>query len=110
MSAIETLPLELQRNYTLIRQLDKAAQCKLTDQHTHAKRKELIAFYIALINQVREESLTLSNRDITLSPEERKEKLKKVGQLLSESVKKGEEKFALSKSTYELVKIFFFFW
>ncbi|KAI8876293.1 hypothetical protein K501DRAFT_288968 [Backusella circina FSU 941] len=80
---IETLPLELQRNYTLIRQLDQAAQ--------------------SLINQVREESFALSNRDMTLSPEERKEKLKKVGQLLGESVKKGEEKFALAKSTYELV-------
>jgi hypothetical protein len=47
MSAIETLPLELQRNYTLIRQLDQAAQCKLTDQHTRQKKRANRILYSA---------------------------------------------------------------
>ncbi|CAO3641933.1 unnamed protein product [Mucor hiemalis] len=38
-----------------------------------------------------------------LSIEERRAKLEHIGQLLNEVLKKGEEKFALAKSTYDTV-------
>ncbi|KAF7722641.1 Inhibitor of growth protein 5 [Apophysomyces ossiformis] len=38
-----------------------------------------------------------------LSDQERRERLGRIGQLLNESLKRGEEKFALAKSTYDMV-------
>ncbi|KAI8075609.1 hypothetical protein BDF21DRAFT_69125 [Thamnidium elegans] len=78
---VEALPLELQRNYTLIRQLDENAT--------------------ELMQLVAAESKQLISSDMTL--EKRREKLQLVGQLLNEALKKGEEKFALAKSTYDTV-------
>ncbi|KAI7906496.1 uncharacterized protein BX663DRAFT_483231 [Cokeromyces recurvatus] len=81
---IEALPLELQRNYTLIRQLDENAE--------------------DLMNQVQKESAALIEIKQKLSLEERRSRLEHIGQLLNEAIKKGEEKFALAKSTYDTVK------
>lgn len=84
--AVEALPLELQRNYTLIRQLDESAE-------------ELLA-------QVAAESKSLTRPQKKLTTEERKKRLEHIGQLLNETLKKGEEKLALAKSTYDTVSIF----
>ncbi|GAN07485.1 conserved hypothetical protein [Mucor ambiguus] len=81
--AVEALPLELQRNYTLIRQLDESAE-------------ELLA-------QIAAESTSLTKPQKTLTTEERKKRLEHIGQLLNETLKKGEEKLALAKSTYDTV-------
>lgn len=51
------------------------------------------------MRQVANEVNLLSTTELTL--EARKEKLALIGQLLNESLKKGEEKFALAKSTYD---------
>lgn len=75
------MPLELQRNYTLIRQLDENAE--------------------ELMQQVAVETRYLATSN--LDTEERRHKLERIGQLLNESLKKGEEKFALAKSTYDTV-------
>ncbi|KAL7315812.1 hypothetical protein PS15m_004983 [Mucor circinelloides] len=80
---VEALPLELQRNYTLIRQLDESAE-------------ELLA-------QVAAESKSLTRPQKKLTTEERKKRLEHIGQLLNETLKKGEEKLALAKSTYDTV-------
>lgn len=82
--AVEALPLELQRNYTLIRQLDESAE-------------ELLA-------QIATESTSLTKPQKTLTAEERKKRLEHIGQLLNETLKKGEEKLALAKSTYDTVR------
>lgn len=87
--AVEALPLELQRNYTLIRQLDESAE-------------ELLA-------QVATESKSLTRPQKKLTTEERKKRLEHIGQLLNETLKKGEEKLALAKSTYDTVSILFSF-
>ncbi|KAI8368923.1 inhibitor of growth protein 5-like protein [Blakeslea trispora] len=80
---VEALPLELQRNYTLIRQLDD-----------HAEQ---------LMQKVADESKHLVSSNKTLTAEERRQQLEHIGQLLDEALKKGEEKFALAKSTYDTV-------
>ncbi|KAL9544633.1 hypothetical protein MBANPS3_007528 [Mucor bainieri] len=80
---VEALPLELQRNYTLIRQLDESAE-------------ELLA-------QIATESTSLTKTQRLLTTEERKKRLDHIGQLLNETLKKGEEKLALAKSTYDTV-------
>ncbi|KAK4514692.1 uncharacterized protein ATC70_002294 [Mucor velutinosus] len=80
---VEALPLELQRNYTLIRQLDESAE-------------ELLA-------QIAAESISLTKPQKALTTEERKKRLEHIGQLLNETLKKGEEKLALAKSTYDTV-------
>ncbi|KAI9026630.1 hypothetical protein CLU79DRAFT_833514 [Phycomyces nitens] len=79
----EVLPLELQRNFTLIRQLDEGAQ--------------------DLMEKVAEKSLELAEAKTVLLPEERQEQLVAIGRLLNEALKKGEEKFALAKSIYDTV-------
>lgn len=86
IKAVEALPLELQRNYTLIRQLDINAEDIMTQVATEAKDLSSVA--------------TMAE----LSIEERRAKLEHIGQLLNEVLKKGEEKFALAKSTYDTVK------
>ncbi|KAG2217848.1 hypothetical protein INT45_008145 [Circinella minor] len=80
---IEALPLELHRNFTLIRQLDEGAQ--------------------ELMNNVAKDTETLMTEKTVLSPKERQERLSKIGHLLNEALKRGEEKFALAKSTYDTV-------
>lgn len=86
MIAVEALPLELQRNYTLIRQLDESAE-------------EMMA-------EVATESKYLSTAVKQLSKDERRSRLEQIGQLLNETLKKSEEKLALAKSTYDTVKYF----
>lgn len=85
MIAVEVLPLELQRNYTLIRQLDESFE-------------EIMA-------QVAAEAKAVSTKTLSadLTQEEKRAKLLHLGQLLNEALKKGEEKFALAKSTYDTV-------
>jgi predicted transcriptional regulator len=80
---VEALPLELQRNYTLIRQLDENAE-------------EMMA-------QVATEAKDLSSTMKQLSKEERRSRLERISLLLNETLKKGEEKLALAKSTYDTV-------
>lgn len=57
------------------------------------------------MQQVANESKLLIESEMTT--EERREKLQLIGQLLNESLKKGEEKFALAKTTYDTVKKLF---
>lgn len=59
------------------------------------------------MTQVAKESEGLSSeRMALLGIEERRAKLERIGQLLNEVLKKGEEKFALAKSTYDTVSHF----
>ncbi|KAI8086274.1 uncharacterized protein BX664DRAFT_335391 [Halteromyces radiatus] len=80
---IDVLPMELQRNFTLIRQLDDSAQ--------------------DLMGKVAHESIALCQSQVIVPEIERKRRLIEIGNLLNESVKRGEEKFALAKSTYDAV-------
>lgn len=43
------------------------------------------------------------NQKTVLSPKERQQRLANIGSLLNEVLKRGEEKFALAKSTYDTV-------
>ncbi|CEG63165.1 Putative Yng2p [Rhizopus microsporus] len=79
----DNLPLELRRNYTLIRQLDDNAE--------------------ELMYQVEKETMLITTSGKDLSPEERKKKLEHISNLLKEVINKGEEKYALAKSTYDSV-------
>jgi hypothetical protein len=54
------------------------------------------------MSTVADECTALTNNK-KLSREERLEKLRNVSSLLNETVKRGEEKFALAKSTYDTV-------
>jgi hypothetical protein len=80
---VEVLPLELQRNYTLIRQLDESAQ--------------------QLMDQVAKETAKVTTIAKKMTAEEKKKALNTIGQLLNEVIKRGEEKYALAKSTYDTV-------
>ncbi|KAG2177254.1 hypothetical protein INT43_007911, partial [Umbelopsis isabellina] len=81
--ATEALPLELHRNYTLIRQLDESAE--------------------DLMSTVKDECGKLTSCTKKLSRDKRLERLRNISNLLNETVKRGEEKFALAKSTYDTV-------
>ncbi|KAI8995026.1 hypothetical protein BDB01DRAFT_737015 [Pilobolus umbonatus] len=78
---VEALPLELQRNYTLIRQLDESAE--------------------DILHHVAEATSELKEQPLT--EEVKKARLAHLSQLLNELIKKGEEKFALAKSTYDTI-------
>ncbi|KAI7872317.1 hypothetical protein BDF14DRAFT_1992496 [Spinellus fusiger] len=79
----EVLPLELQRSFTLIRQLDESAE--------------------DLMEKVATESFRIAGIQTVLSSKERQEQLVGIGELLNQVLKKGEEKFALTKSIYDTV-------
>lgn len=59
--------------------------------------------WLELMDDVETKSLRLMNQKTVLSPKERQQKLAKIGSLLNEVLKRGEEKFALAKSTYDTV-------
>ncbi|RUP51396.1 hypothetical protein BC936DRAFT_148419 [Jimgerdemannia flammicorona] len=83
IDTVEALPLELQRNFTLMRELDGYAQ--------------------ELMEVVATESVGFIDNVRNMSFDERLTKLKQLGSLLSETLKRGEEKVALAKSTYDTV-------
>lgn len=56
-----------------------------------------------LMDTVAEETQAISNQRTVLSVAERREKLAHIASLLNEALKRGEEKFALAKSTYDTV-------
>ncbi|ORX54620.1 hypothetical protein DM01DRAFT_1322020 [Hesseltinella vesiculosa] len=80
---IEELPLELQRNFALIRQQDEFVQ--------------------DLMEKVADASLSLCQSKSRVSEHDRHKRLIAIGKLMDEALKRGEEKFALSKSMYDTV-------
>ncbi|KAJ1675121.1 hypothetical protein EV182_001893 [Spiromyces aspiralis] len=83
LDTIEGLPMELQRQFTLMRELDALSQ------ELQSKMQTDITDYLDnLPNMTREERVT---------------KLQSFTQLFSNALKHGEEKVALATQTYELV-------
>ncbi|SAM05948.1 hypothetical protein [Absidia glauca] len=83
MDTIEALPLELQRNFTLMRELDGYAQDIMETVASHA---------IDLIDNIKD-----------MDAPSRFEKLKRLDLVLTETLKRSEEKVALAKSTFDAV-------
>ncbi|SAM06044.1 hypothetical protein [Absidia glauca] len=80
---LDVLPMELQRNFTLIRQLDERAE--------------------DLMGKVAKQSTSFCNSEVPIPDQERRQRLKDITTSLNEAIKRGEEKFALAKSTYDAV-------
>ncbi|KAI8076578.1 uncharacterized protein B0P05DRAFT_544987 [Gilbertella persicaria] len=83
IDTIEAVPLDLQRNFTLMRELDGYAQELMTTVSKDA---------IELIDHIKD-----------MDPNVRLDKLKNLTTILSETLKRGEEKVALAKSTFDAV-------
>ncbi|KAI8063580.1 hypothetical protein BC940DRAFT_307070 [Gongronella butleri] len=83
IDTIEALPLELQRNFTLMRELDGYAQELMDSVASQA---------ISLIDNIKE-----------MNAADRAAKFRDLITLLTESLKRGEEKVALAKSTHDAV-------
>lgn len=64
-----------------------------------------ITVAIDIMEQVASQVISVSNEQNILSTEERRKRLQRIGKLLNEALKRGEEKFALAKSTYDAVRI-----
>lgn len=58
---------------------------------------------IELVENVAKESISLINTIRDLDPNDRIDKLKQLGSLLTETLKRGEEKVALAKTTFDAV-------
>ncbi|KAG1440734.1 hypothetical protein G6F56_011796 [Rhizopus delemar] len=80
---MEVLPLELQRNYRLIRQLDDGSQ--------------------DLIKQVYRNTNQLLRKRKIITAEEKMKAVENIQNMLNDAIKKGEEKYALAKSTYDTI-------
>ncbi|KAG2203477.1 uncharacterized protein EV154DRAFT_511682 [Mucor mucedo] len=83
VDTIEAVPLDLQRNFTLMRELDGYAQ--------------------DLMENVSKEAITLIDNIKHMDPNARLDKLKNLTNILTETLKRGEEKVALAKSTFDAV-------
>ncbi|CAH1764686.1 7834_t:CDS:2 [Entrophospora sp. SA101] len=83
LDTLESLPSELQRNFTLMRQLDASS----TESMDNVSKR---AFH--LLEHLND-----------LSKEERAEELKKLGKTLNDNNKHGAEKVSLANSTYNTV-------
>lgn len=86
-SGLETLPVELKRNFTLMRELDTRAQ--------------------TLMKQIDEKATDVMKSSINvkenLSEEEKKSKLKNIQELFTKAKEYGDDKVQLAIQTYELV-------
>lgn len=70
--------------------------------------QQLITFFQYpqdLMSTVADECWSLTSCNKKLSREERTERLRNISSLLNETIKRGEEKFALAKSTYDTVSV-----
>ncbi|CAO3622592.1 unnamed protein product [Mucor fragilis] len=83
IDTIEAVPLDLQRNFTLMRELDGYAQ--------------------ELMDTVSRDAIELIDNIKDMDPNLRLDKLKNLSNVLTETLKRGEEKVALAKSTYDAV-------
>ncbi|OBZ85940.1 Inhibitor of growth protein 4 [Choanephora cucurbitarum] len=83
IDTIEAVPLDLQRNFTLMRELDGYAQELMSTVSKNA---------IELIDNIKD-----------MEPNTRLDRLKDLTKILTETLKRGEEKVALAKSTFDAV-------
>ncbi|CAG8487915.1 10250_t:CDS:2 [Paraglomus brasilianum] len=83
VDTIESLPSELQRNFSLMRELD--ARCE------------------EAMNVVAKQAAFLLENAEHIAPEERIAELKKLSDCLTESLKDAEEKCAMAQATYKTV-------
>lgn len=58
---------------------------------------------LELVETVAKESIDLINNIRDLDPNDRIDRLKRLGTLLTETLKRGEEKVALAKTTFDAV-------
>ncbi|XP_044268062.1 inhibitor of growth protein 4 isoform X2 [Tribolium madens] len=83
LDSLEHLPIELQRNFTLMRDLDSRAQ--------------------GLMQNIDSLSDNYLRNQKTISPEEKKEQLLKIQSLFNKAKEYGDDKVQLAIQTYELV-------
>lgn len=84
ISGLEHLPIELQRNFTLMRDLDARAQTLMRN-----------------IDRLADEYL----RNVkTLSPDKKKEQMSNIQSLFNKAKEYGDDKVQLAIQTYELVR------
>ncbi|KAF0488845.1 Inhibitor of growth protein [Gigaspora margarita] len=83
LDTLESLPVEMQRSFTLMQQLDAKAQEEF--------------------DKVAEECVQLVQQISELSPEERTERLRKFSKSLSAAGKYAEERVSLATATYDTV-------
>ncbi len=80
---LESLPIELQRNFSLMRDLDNRAQSLMKEIDSHAED------YLKVVSQT--------------SPEKRKEQMERIQKLFNKAKEYGDDKVQLAIQTYELV-------
>jgi inhibitor of growth protein 5/inhibitor of growth protein 4 len=101
--AIEAVPLDLQRNFTLMRELDGYAQGKKIK--STAQNLSISYFFLSeLMDTVSKDAIELIDNIKNMDPNARLDKLKNLTNILTETLKRGEEKVALAKSTFDAVK------
>ncbi|XP_023298504.2 inhibitor of growth protein 5 isoform X1 [Lucilia cuprina] len=84
---LESLPTELERNFKLMRKLDDRAQTAMKSIDSHAK----------------EFMRKLADNSITMTDEERRERLTDIQQLFGKAKEYSDDKVQLAIQTYELV-------
>ena len=84
---LESLPVELQRNFSLMRDLDNRAQSIMKDIDGQADE------YLKVVAQT--------------SPDKRKEQMDKIQKLFNKAKEYGDDKVQLAIQTYELVSCLF---
>jgi inhibitor of growth protein 4 len=85
ISGLESLPIELQRNFSLMRDLDNRAQSLMRE-----------------IDSLADDYLKIINHS---SPDKRKEQMEKIQKLFNKAKEYGDDKVQLAIQTYELVRI-----
>ncbi|XP_037806195.1 inhibitor of growth protein 5 isoform X1 [Lucilia sericata] len=84
---LESLPTELERNFKLMRKLDDRAQTAMKSIDSHAK----------------EFMRKLADNSVTMTDEERRERLTDIQQLFGKAKEYSDDKVQLAIQTYELV-------
>ncbi|XP_065355898.1 inhibitor of growth protein 5 isoform X2 [Calliphora vicina] len=87
LDGLESLPTELERNFKLMRKLDDRAQTAMKSIDSHAK----------------EFMRKLADNSVTMTDEERRERLTDIQQLFGKAKEYSDDKVQLAIQTYELV-------
>ncbi|KAI3656096.1 hypothetical protein MP638_000632 [Amoeboaphelidium occidentale] len=99
MDTIESLPLDLQRNFTLLRELDAEAQGK--DSYL-LLRSDLDSF-IDLLKDVDDMTKEFLGKASTVTEDKRRKMLKSLEESFNNVLKHGESKVTLAIQTYDMV-------
>ncbi|KAJ3036442.1 Inhibitor of growth protein 5 [Rhizophlyctis rosea] len=109
LDTVESLPAELSRNFTLMKELEAMAEGintrlrEIVQRHFHTRSTNTSHYTTDSVKKVEQDISDFMSDLRKLEPKEQVAMLEKISNLFKETLKHGEDKVALAIQTYDMV-------